>query len=272
MDFTNKITNPAFREGIMEALGFQVDDLSLEAKGRIIRDVEENWWFCGGRDTQPESETPCPYNTKEWATLWRHYHGNKPMPDACRFCVCRQDGLRYNLFITDGPRVITIGSVCMYQFLPRIAGQIKSKYCEHIIGGKRCMEPHRNRKDNYCKECRPMVKEEREAEEERKKQEEKQEREREEQMEWRERMERERERREEREREEEKERERRVRQCECGMVKAPYLPQCYHCHQKKLRQRQEELNQMTPQQRKAIQCACGKLKKPQFLTCWGCKK
>ena len=240
----NRITNPAFREGILEALGYKVDDLPLERKDAIVKDVEENWWFCGGRDTRPTSDTPCPYNTQIWERVWRHQFGERSMPNATEFCVCRQDDLRYNLYITDGQRILVIGSRCMYQFLPKVAKQVKEKRCEL------CMNVHKNRRDNYCDDCRIVIKE----------------------REKRRVVEEYEQKLAEQARRNAEEAERQTRVCECGMEKAPHFPQCYHCHQRKMREQQERLKQMTPQQRKAIECACGKPKQPHFPTCWSCWK
>lgn len=252
MEHKNKITNPAFREGILEALGYKVDELPVEEKDRIVQDVEENWWFCGGRDTQPDSETPCPYDQKEWARLWEHYFGNRPMPDPTEWCVCLQDGLRYNLFISDGNRVITIGSVCMYQFLPRIARQVKERRCEE------CHQVHKNRKDNYCSECRIARKRRQEEEEiEQKRQQEKEAHQR-----WvKEVIEKERKRQEEEQKRQEEER--KARQCRCGCWKRPEYPVCWKC-------RQETLAKMTEMDKKKFLCGCGRGKKPQYLKCWTC--
>jgi hypothetical protein len=160
IDYKNHISYWRFRDGILKELGFKPDDLSIESIKKIIKDVEDNWWFCGGRDTDPYSDTPCPYDTVEWQRLWTHYHGGRDMPITTEECVCSYRGLRYNLFITDGPRLITIGSKCMTQFLPRIAKQVKQKRCS------KCDEPHKNRIDNYCNTCRPIVrKQEREEKE-----------------------------------------------------------------------------------------------------------
>lgn len=258
----NCITNPAFREGILEALGYKVDDLPLDEKDAIIKDVEENWWFCGGRDTKPDCETQCPYDEGAWRRLWRHYFGEKPMPDARQFCVCLQDGLRYNLYITDGVRVIIIGSVCVNQFLPRIASQVKEtkkkKQCD------RCMKPHKNRKDNYCKPCRILNKkdDERRIKEE---------------YEQSLRIQAERQAIIAREREAEhkrlveirrQEEERRLRICQCGCGKLPQYPLCYACSERK---KKEDIAKMTDQQKKAFLCECGAKKKPQFPTCWSCR-
>lgn len=254
----NRITNPAFREGILEALGHKPEELSIDQKWDIIKDVEKNWWFCGGRDTRPNSDAYCPYDTRTWERLWRHQFGEKPMPDASEFCVCRHDDLRYNLYITDGQRVIIIGSKCMYQFLPRIASQVKTKHCEL------CMKPHKNRSNNYCKDCRITIK----------KQEEQRVQAEYEQM-LRNEAERQaliaRQREEIRRRlieEKRQEEERRARVCECGSLKQPQFPQCFNCYDRK---KKEAYNQMTPQQRIATTCSCGKEKKPQFPTCWWCK-
>lgn len=258
MEHKNHITNPAFKEGILEALGYKIDELPEEEKDRIVKDVEENWWFCGGKDTQPESEIQCPYDQKEWYRLWTHYFGDKQMPPTTGWCVCRQDGLRYNLYITDGNRIITIGSVCMYQFLPRIARQVKEKRCEE------CRIPHQNRKDNYCSECRIIRKrQQREAEKERKRNEERAKMEEAIQKrieEHKREMER-RKRDEEQKRYEEEQQQ--ARQCRCGGWKRPEYPVCWECHQK-------ELSNMSEMDKKKYLCACGKRKKPQYTTCWIC--
>lgn len=245
MELHNRITNPAFREGILEAMGYKMKEVPLEEREAMIKDIEENWWFAGGRDTKPDSGTACPYDVNAWKKLWEHYFGQKPMPDTCEFCVCRQDGLRYNLYVTNGERVIIIGSVCMYQFLPRIARQVKEKRCD------RCMKPHKNRSNNYCKPCRVVVKEE----EKRRVQEE-----------YERRLLISQEREAERKRQEEA---RRARICQCGCGKLPQYPVCYVCSKRK---KSEEMNRLTPQQKKAMFCSCGAKKKPQFVTCWGCSQ
>ena len=245
----NNIINPAFREGIVRALAACDErDLSADAKERIIKDVEENWWFCGGRDTEPDSDAQCPYDTIEWERLWVYYHGSRDMPITSTECVCLQDGLRYNLFITDGKRVITIGSQCMYQFLPRIAGQVKQKHCS------RCMKAHKNRKDNYCNECRILnIQEEHESVIRKVQQAEQEQRERDEEIR----------RRVVKLQEEEKDRQARV--CGCGGWKRPEFPRCWDC-------REKYVASLSDVQKKALLCACGKTKKPSFTKCYGCFK
>ena len=275
----NHITYWAFRRGLIRQLGYEEDELSNEAKDRIIKDVEQNWWFCGGRDTHIENDEDEEHGSvvseaqlAKWEALWEHYFPGRAMPEPSHECVCNKGGLRYNCFITNGKRVLIIGRVCLTQFLPKQHQEAKdavAKRCD------RCKEVHRNRKDNLCKKCRPIVMMEKRVEEAR-------ERKRVEEEEKRRHHE------EEKKREEtgmrsflndttllkrmnKVEEQKKDTQCGCGMEKAPYFPQCYYCHEKKLREQQDRLKQMSPEQRKAVVCACGKTKKPQFVTCWSCR-
>lgn len=286
----NHITYWAFRRGLIRQLGYEEDELSNEVKDRIIKDVEENWWFCGGRDTHIENDEDEEHGSvvseaqlAKWEALWEHYFPGKAMPEPSHTCVCDKRGLRYNCFITNGMRVLIIGRVCLKQFLPKQHQEAKdtiAKRCD------RCKEVHRNRKDNLCKKCRPIVKMEQRVEEETKRYEE-------EKRQYHEEQKRRQEEEKRRHHEEEKKREEtgtrsflndtallkkmnKVEQkddrvCECGMEKAPYFPQCYYCHEKKLREQRDRLKEMSPEQRKAVVCACGKMKKPQFVTCWSCR-
>lgn len=265
----NHITYWRFREGICQTLGLD-ERASEEEKNALIKIIEEKWWFCGGKDTrieldrnddEGEASTVPERVLQQWAWLWNHYFPSTPMPEAEEACVCDKGGLRYNVYITDGEQVIVIGRICLRQFLPLQANKMDSKHCE------RCIKPHQNRKDNYCNACRILNKKE---EEERVQAE--YERTLRNQQEHRAMVARERE--EEHRRlveEKQQEEERQARVCECGAEKAPYFPQCYYCHQRKLREQQERLKQMTPQQRKVFFCSCGKGKKPGFTTCWSCR-
>ena len=167
----NEITHDAFREGIIEELGYKPKELSDEKKSTIIKDIEENWWLCGGKDTHRENnhnDTEVEENKvsdrvlETWKKLWVHYFDDKPMPETTSRCVCKKNHLRYNCYITNGDTVLIIGRVCMLQFLPKMGKQWKDTLAKHC---ERCNAVHRNRKDNICNACRPIVKEERDAEE-----------------------------------------------------------------------------------------------------------
>jgi hypothetical protein len=281
----NHITFERFKRGLVELiLDRRIEEVSDEEQDAVIREVEEKWWFCGGRDTKAdahdhekddgEANSVPDATLKTWERLWKHYWGDEPMPESDSKCVCEQHGLRYNCFITDGHQVVVVGRVCLKQFLPRQARGMTSHLCED------CMKPHRNRKDNYCNECREKKKQEEKEEEERK------ERERDEAMrEWvrleREKLELRRritcacgawksadhpicaECLQKRQQREEEEMRRRIT-CFCGARKREEYPRCWDCHQKSLKD-------MTAMEKKMLLCRCGKKKKPQYATCFNCR-
>lgn len=241
----NSITYQNFRVGLLSYLGYtvrEIYDMTPEQKNELIKPFETEWWFCGGRDTDPTADAPCPHPLKEWNKLWVHYHGDRKMPDPIHTCICGKEGIRFNVYITNGSKVISIGIICMRQFLPKIAESIPKKYCDE------CMTPHRNRKDNYCKECR-VLRKEREAKQQ-KEQEEAEEKERQERV--RIAMENER-----------AKREQLMKVCKCGKEKKPQFPSCWSCHQ-------VSIQNMSEMERKKAYCACGKKKNAQYRLCYTC--
>ncbi len=252
------ITYERFKRGLIECLtGRLVQDVSSEEQDAIVREVEEKWWFCGGRDTRAdaheherddgEAGSVSDETLAIWERLWRHYWGDEPMPETEQSCVCDQKGLRYNCFVTDGIQVLVIGRVCLKQFLPQQARDMMSHRCED------CMKPHRNRKDNYCNDCRIK----RKQEEEKRKQEAKEEeerRQRERDAELRERV---------RLLREQEEMNRRMT-CLCGARKKVEYPTCWDCRQKRL-------SSLSEVEKKKLLCECGRQKKPQFATCFNCR-
>lgn len=213
-----------FREGLI--LYFGLLHSSKEEQDCKIQEVEEKWWFCGGCDTrsefdekdnedQGESQSVSEEVLKRWSDLWKHYFPNRPMPQPTEVCVCKQKHLRYNCYITDGNEVIIIGRICMYQFIKKAKDYMKKK-CS------KCFQTHRNRNNNYCKDCRIIVKKE---EEQKKKEEEDKQREEE---------------RKQRQKEIDKafeeltikmkkEEEERKFKCYCGKKKQPGYDECRDC-------------------------------------------
>jgi hypothetical protein len=240
-------------------LGYEEDELSNEAKDRIIKDVEENWWFCGGRDTHIENDEDEEYGSvvseaqlTKWEALWKHYFPNRAMPETSHECVCNKGGLRYNCFITNGERMLIIGRVCLKQFLPKQHQEAKdavAKRCD------RCKEIHRNRKDNLCKKCRPIVKMEQRAEEEKRQHEEDEKKKREEEATTlRKRLQ-----------EAEEEEEKQAMVCSCGGWKRSQYPECWDCRNKRI-------SSLSEIEKKRMLCACGKTKKPQYPKCFVCSR
>ena len=136
-----------------------------EVQDRAIHEVEEKWRFCGGRDIYHEGAgrysegdegevgTLAPNILQYWEGVWKKNFPDQPMPAAETVCVCQKRHLRYNCYITDGTTILVVGRVCIIQFIPRLAKEmVPVKRCDL------CEGVHRNRKDNYCTSCRPIVK------------------------------------------------------------------------------------------------------------------
>lgn len=242
-DFTE--LHKYFVEGLINILGLQ--DASDEIKREAIKDVEDNWFFCGGRDGNPRDDDDEVGSISQkvliyWEALWRHHFANRDFPKFEPICICRKHvmNLRYNCYITnpEKTKVITIGRICMVQFIKK-SKDYMSKRCD------RCLEPHKNRKDNYCNKCRLTLKEEKEEEEKQRVLKEEEERQRVLK-----------ERREEREKELEIERVfkelKEKRTCECGKSKKEEYKLCWDCNQKQ-------------------RCSCGNYKKKEYDICYECR-
>ena len=248
-----------FKMGIINELGLQ--GASDEEKREAIKDVEENWFFCGGTDAFPPDNDDNSVKVEiaivaHWEALWRHHFPNRGFPKGERKCICKRHSidLRYNCYITnpEKTKVITIGRICMVQFIKK-SKDYMSKRCE------RCLEPHKNRKDNYCNKCRLTLKEEKEEEERQRVLKEEEER-----------MERQRRYNEERQKEidallkqkrEEIERERIAKEeqeekeklkCSCGKSKKEQYKFCWDCNEKQ-------------------RCSCGNYKKKEYDICYECR-
>ena len=122
----------------------------LKEAGYIEEDIihiQNDWWFCGGKDGLPsEKEGTIKNKTlREWELRWNTQFPTIEMPIYEPKCICHQHGLRYNCYITDGVRYLMLGRCCKDMFIRK-----RSKVCS------RCNEPHRNKKDDYCNECREL--------------------------------------------------------------------------------------------------------------------
>jgi len=69
---------------------------------------------------------------------------NDDLPDLVDRCVCNHL-IRENCYVTDGERILIVGNCCIKRFLPK---ENSGRTCEI------CRQPHRNRKDNKCNNCR----------------------------------------------------------------------------------------------------------------------
>jgi len=68
---------------------------------------------------------------------------SKKLPEYEDKCICGHPIIK-NCYITDGRRILVLGSCCVEKFMPN---GIKRRCSE-------CHQPHRNRKINKCNECR----------------------------------------------------------------------------------------------------------------------
>ena len=109
-------------------------------KHRLKPEDLKDWWYIGG-----------PLPRDGWAYHLRcitsnpEYHLRYELPMITNRCVCG-NRIELNQWITNGDKVITVGSCCIQKFTPIHLG----------ITCEICKKPHRNRKDNKCNECRKL--------------------------------------------------------------------------------------------------------------------
>lgn len=118
---------------------------------------DDNLWhykYYGGRDNNDCG--------KQHLTYWEQCHlPNEVFPPIENECLC-EHWINENCFIKyiganpEGlNKILVIGNCCIKKYLPK---ELQGKTCN------RCGLPHRNRKDNFCKECRKKRVEEAEQE------------------------------------------------------------------------------------------------------------
>jgi hypothetical protein len=95
----------------------------------------KNFYYCGG-------------NFGSHLKYYRLKNGNIiPLPPFCGSCVCSKEIVK-QCYVTDGTKQLVLGKCCIKLFCKNGV----SRTC------KLCKEPHKNRKDDYCKECRKLNK------------------------------------------------------------------------------------------------------------------
>ena len=73
-------------------------------------------------------------------------YGTYPPFEFRNWCVCGVE-IKENCYITDDDvYFLVIGNCCIKRFLPK---ENSGRTCSN------CKKPHRNTKDNFCKDCRP---------------------------------------------------------------------------------------------------------------------
>tara|TARA_B110000495_G_C22937878_1_gene548611 strand:+ start:527 stop:1171 length:645 start_codon:yes stop_codon:yes gene_type:complete len=127
----------------------------LEELGYTIEELQQNWIYCGsnGGPTQRHGGiiSAHPGRLEYWKQHCRYRGDDDTLPDWEPECHCGQRLITENAYLTtkkpdeDGEYdYIVIGSCCIKTFMP----DGLSKICED------CEEPHKNRKDNKCNDCR----------------------------------------------------------------------------------------------------------------------
>jgi hypothetical protein len=115
-----------FKKGLMNWYGFTLEELT------------ENYKYCGGDGGNKEKSSHYNY--------WVLQFGDKDFPYKEFECICGHDIVE-NCFMVDKTRkkFIHMGNCCIKRFMPE---NKSSRTCEL------CEEPHKNRKDNLCYDCR----------------------------------------------------------------------------------------------------------------------
>ena len=117
----------------------------LKEYGLTVEEVREDWWACGWYHHRK-----CSKVDDENITGLGIFHSFFPkkeyeVPEDAMKCICGIDIIR-NYYITDGNDVLVIGSECIRHFVRRHGKKLCST----------CKEPHKNRKDNLCNDCREI--------------------------------------------------------------------------------------------------------------------
>ena len=132
----------------------------LEENGYTIEELQKDWIYCGSNGGPSQRHGGIimahPGRLEYWKQHCRHRGMPDCLPDWDNYCPCKQKLITENAYLTTKKRqedgeyhYMIIGSCCIKSFMP----DGLSKICED------CGEPHKNRKDNKCNDCRDFHKE-----------------------------------------------------------------------------------------------------------------
>lgn len=126
--------------------------IGLKDKYDMVPSDLNGWWYIGGeeRDTDDDGDA---VTTTTYFDLVKKDNPEliaslEPLPRSNE-CVCCHE-IKYNHWITDGTKVLVIGSCCKKQFA-ELYGVACGRNCDN------CHDPHRNRKVNRCNDCRKII-------------------------------------------------------------------------------------------------------------------
>lgn len=96
------------------------------------------WKYCGGNAGSHNN-----YFNQCLKTMRKHYTRKYfAVPPHKTHCLC-EHRIEQNCFTTDGTQILVWGNCCINQFV-----EMSSRTCAT------CDAPHKNRKNNYCNDCR----------------------------------------------------------------------------------------------------------------------
>jgi hypothetical protein len=99
----------------------------------LTQEEIKNWKYCGG-------------NSGSDLNYFKLKYPDEKIPEYVDKCVCGHNIVQ-NCYITDGNEFLTLGNCCVKRFISK---ENQGRTCE------RCGEPHRNRKDDKCDDCRML--------------------------------------------------------------------------------------------------------------------
>tara|TARA_R110000824_G_scaffold178240_1_gene357869 strand:- start:652 stop:1131 length:480 start_codon:yes stop_codon:yes gene_type:complete len=110
---------------------------------------KKEWIYFGGGKHVTRFDVTKLDHWKKFCILWPTYFEDKPVIAPEEKCVCNTK-IQQQCWIlnTESLEIVVIGNCCIRKF--KLTGMTCS----------RCKAVHRNRKDNFCNSCRPVIKKE----------------------------------------------------------------------------------------------------------------
>lgn len=123
--------------------------IGLKDKYDMVPSDLNGWWYIGGEERDTDGDGDAVTTTRYFDLVKKNNPGLiaslEPLPRSNE-CVCCHE-IKYNHWITDGTKVLVIGSCCKKQFAESY-GVASGRNCDI------CHDAHKNRKVNRCNKCR----------------------------------------------------------------------------------------------------------------------
>ena len=95
-------------------------------------DLIKNYKYIGG-------------NKGDGLKRFKRLFGDEKLPEQQDNCICGHEIIDNRYLMNDEGEIVVVGNCCIKRFLPKDFKQMKCKECG---------TPHKNRKVDYCNECR----------------------------------------------------------------------------------------------------------------------